>query len=83
MSSEQLTFAEELILLAHRETDGKQLIPNNVLNVSLTAAELADLAELGRVELRGANLAVADRRQSSISPPIIRTFPGTSPAPGT
>nr|WP_082535513.1 GPP34 family phosphoprotein [Nonomuraea pusilla] len=62
MSSEQLTFAEELILLAHRETDGKQLIPNNVLNVSLSAAELADLAELGRVELRGANLAVADRR---------------------
>ncbi|MEV4107404.1 GPP34 family phosphoprotein [Nonomuraea sp. NPDC049695] len=60
MSTEQLTFPEELILLAHRESDGKQLIPNNVLNISLTAAELAELAELGRVELRGADLAVVD-----------------------
>ncbi|MFI7635965.1 GPP34 family phosphoprotein [Nonomuraea sp. NPDC049400] len=62
MSPQQLTFPEELILLAHRENDGKQLIPNNVLNVSLTAAELAELAGLGRVELRGADLAVVDGR---------------------
>ncbi|MEV0237905.1 GPP34 family phosphoprotein, partial [Nonomuraea sp. NPDC050786] len=60
MSRQQLTFADELILLAHRESDGKQLIPNNVLNISLTAAELAELAALGRVELRGADLAVVD-----------------------
>ncbi|MEV1179015.1 GPP34 family phosphoprotein [Nonomuraea sp. NPDC049784] len=62
MSRQQLTFADELILLAHRESDGKQLIPNNVLNISLTAAELAELAALGRVELRGADLAVVDRQ---------------------
>ncbi|MFG1704116.1 GPP34 family phosphoprotein [Nonomuraea sp. M3C6] len=62
MSTEQLTFAEELILLAHRETDGKQLIPNNVLNISLTAAELAELAALSKVELRGTELAVVDRQ---------------------
>jgi hypothetical protein len=61
MSTEQLAFAEELILLAHRETDGKQLIPNNVLNISLTAAELAELGALGKVQVRGTGLTVVDR----------------------
>ncbi|MEV4582951.1 GPP34 family phosphoprotein [Nonomuraea jabiensis] len=62
MSVQQLALADELILLAHREGDGKQLIPNNVLNISLTAAELAELAALGRLKLRGADLAVVDRQ---------------------
>jgi len=62
MSTTQLTFAEELTLLAHRVTDGKQLIPNNILNISLTAAELAELAQLRRVELKGTDLAVVDKQ---------------------
>jgi hypothetical protein len=62
MATEQLTFAEELTLLAHRESDGKQLIPNRILNISLTAAELAELAALRKVELRGTDLAVVDKR---------------------
>ncbi|WP_188186997.1 GOLPH3/VPS74 family protein [Nonomuraea sp. SYSU D8015] len=62
MSKQQLTFADELTLLAHRENDGKQLIPNNVLNVGLIAAELAELASQMKAELVGPNLAVVDRQ---------------------
>ncbi|MER6947253.1 GPP34 family phosphoprotein [Nonomuraea sp. NPDC000554] len=61
MSTAQLTIAEELVLLAHREHDGKPLISNMILDIGLIAADLAELAERGKVRLSGRDLVVADQ----------------------
>ncbi|GLW09805.1 hypothetical protein Misp01_49340 [Microtetraspora sp. NBRC 13810] len=56
-----LNIAEELLLLAHTESDGRRLIDVTRLDLALGGALLAELAVRGRVELAGKQVAVLDR----------------------
>ncbi|MEU5884692.1 GPP34 family phosphoprotein [Spirillospora sp. NPDC047279] len=58
--NDTLPLADELLLLALREADGKQLIDTARLNAGLGGAVLAELALAGRVRLDGRRLAVGD-----------------------
>ncbi|SDM09955.1 GOLPH3/VPS74 family protein [Nonomuraea jiangxiensis] len=55
-----VTIAEEFLLLAHSDQDGKQLIDSMHLDPAVAGALLADLAIAGRIELAGKKLRVAD-----------------------
>ncbi|MEW9555997.1 GPP34 family phosphoprotein [Nonomuraea sp. NPDC050783] len=54
----KVTIAEELLLLAHGEDDGKQLISATQLDPALGGALLAELAVEGRVELSDKKLVL-------------------------
>ncbi|MFI7425004.1 GPP34 family phosphoprotein [Nonomuraea sp. NPDC049684] len=55
-----VTIAEELLLLAHDEEEGKQLIGGVQLHPALGGAILAELAAAGRVELADDKVTVKD-----------------------
>ncbi|WP_084962689.1 GOLPH3/VPS74 family protein [Thermoactinospora rubra] len=55
-----VTIAEELLLLAHSEDEGRQLIDSTSLDAALSGAILAELALGGRVDLEGKKVAVRD-----------------------
>lgn len=55
-----VTIAEELLLLAYREEDGKQLIGSTHLDSALGGAVLAELAVNERVDLSDKRVAVVD-----------------------
>jgi hypothetical protein len=55
-----VTIAEELLLLAYREDDGKQLIGATRLDTALGGAVLAELAVNERVELSDKRVSVVD-----------------------
>ncbi|NRQ31566.1 GPP34 family phosphoprotein [Nonomuraea sp. NN258] len=55
-----MTIAEELLLLAYSEEEGKQLIAAAQLDPALGGAILAELAVAGRVELSDKKVAVID-----------------------
>lgn len=55
-----VTIAEEVLLLAHSEDEGKQLIGSNELNAALGGAVLAELALSGRLELSAKKVVVTD-----------------------
>jgi hypothetical protein len=55
-----VTIAEELLLLAYREDDGKQLIGATRLDAALGGAVLAELAVNERVELSDKRVSVVD-----------------------
>ncbi|MFI6921341.1 GPP34 family phosphoprotein [Nonomuraea spiralis] len=56
-----VTIAEELLLLAYSEDEGKQLIGVTQLDPALGGAILAELAAAGRVELADDKVTVKDR----------------------
>ncbi|SEG77324.1 Golgi phosphoprotein 3 (GPP34) [Nonomuraea solani] len=56
----RVTIAEELLLLAHNEKEGRQLINSIQLDPALAGAILAELAVNGRVELTEKKLTVKD-----------------------
>lgn len=55
-----VTIAEELLLLAHSEDEGKQLVDSTSLNVALGGALLAELALAGRIDVEGKHVVVKD-----------------------
>ncbi|GAA2410379.1 hypothetical protein GCM10010404_80440 [Nonomuraea africana] len=55
-----VTIAEEVLLLAHSEQDGKQLIGSTELDAALGGAVLAELAVEGRIELSQKRVVVKD-----------------------
>ncbi|NUP02633.1 MAG: GPP34 family phosphoprotein [Nonomuraea sp.] len=55
-----VTIAEELLLLAYSEAEGKQLIGAMQLDPALGGAILAELAVAGRVELTGDKVTLKD-----------------------
>ncbi len=55
-----MTIAEELLLLAHGEDDGKQLLSTTQLDPALGGALLAELALAGRLELTEKKVTVKD-----------------------
>ncbi|MCG5220843.1 GOLPH3/VPS74 family protein [Streptosporangium sp. KLBMP 9127] len=55
-----VTIAEEILLLAFSETEGRQLIGSTELAPSLAGAMLAELALAGRLELSEKKIAVTD-----------------------
>ncbi|GAA3443232.1 GOLPH3/VPS74 family protein [Planomonospora venezuelensis] len=52
--------AEEVLLLAHEETEGKQLVSSAYLDSALGGAILAELAVSGRIALDGKKVVVED-----------------------
>ncbi|MBG0827052.1 GPP34 family phosphoprotein [Planomonospora sp. ID67723] len=52
--------AEEVLLLAHEEIEGKQLVSSAHLDSALGGALLADLAVNGRIALNGKKVVVTD-----------------------
>ncbi|WP_433248478.1 GOLPH3/VPS74 family protein [Streptosporangium sp. CA-135522] len=54
------TIAEEVLLLAYEETEGKQLISSSELDAALGGALLAELAVAGRIDLVGKKVTVVD-----------------------
>ncbi|GAA4054283.1 GOLPH3/VPS74 family protein [Nonomuraea soli] len=55
-----VTIAEELLLLAHSEEAGKQLVDSTSLNLALGGALLAELALGERIDLEGRHVVVKD-----------------------
>ncbi|MGW0482877.1 GOLPH3/VPS74 family protein [Nonomuraea sp. NPDC003214] len=56
----KVTIAEEILLLAHKEDDGKPLIPSTQLDPVLAGALLAELAVNERVTLDGKKVQLVD-----------------------
>ncbi|GAT69045.1 protease [Planomonospora sphaerica] len=54
------TIAEEVLLLAHEETEGKPLVGATQLDSALGGALLAELAVNGRIDLDGKKVTVRD-----------------------
>jgi hypothetical protein len=50
--------ADDLFLIAHRERDGKPLLPGRVMGLALTGAALCELALAGRVTIDNGMLVV-------------------------
>ena len=55
-----ITIAEEVLLLAHSEEEGRQLIGSSELMASLAGAMLAELALAGKVALSEQKVTVTD-----------------------
>ncbi|MFI6324683.1 GPP34 family phosphoprotein [Nonomuraea sp. NPDC050556] len=55
-----VTIAEEVLLLAHSEDEGKQLIGSNELDAALGGAILAELALAGRIEFSAKKVRLTD-----------------------
>lgn len=55
-----VTIAEEVLLLAHSEDEGKQLIGSSELDAALGGALLAELALNGRIEFSQKKVALTD-----------------------
>ncbi|WP_431897328.1 GOLPH3/VPS74 family protein [Nonomuraea sp. bgisy101] len=55
-----VTIAEEILLLAYREEDGRQLIGSTELGAALGGAVLAELAVEGRIELSQKRVVVKE-----------------------
>ena len=54
------TQADEFLLLALRENDGRLLVQSSVVRVGLAGAFLADLSLTGRITLAGDHITVGD-----------------------
>jgi Golgi phosphoprotein 3 (GPP34) len=53
-----IQIADDLFLIAHRDRDGKPLLPGRVMGLALAGAALCELAQLGRVTVRDSMLVV-------------------------